>query len=621
MPEPSNVKQLRQFLSLAGYFRRFIQNFAILAEPLTRLLRKNVPWDFGQEQLVALNQIKDLLTNRPILKIFNPNWRTEVHTDASKVGVAGILFQINDTTDKRHVIAYFSRQTTNAERHYHSYQLETLAVVEAFRYFRVYLVGIQFTLITDCTAIRSTAEKKDLLPRVARWWMELQDYNFDIQYRPGLKMNHVDCLSRNPSTSIMSVINITESEWLLATQLQDETVCTIRDILLAKCNKSAYKHIFALYTLKDGLVYRKCENGLIKWLVPKVNRWQICRLCHDEMGHFGVDKTLAKIQENYYFPRMRRFVTKYVKACLHCLYYKNPSGRKPGQLHPIEKKNGTILCFTHGPCGSIYSCSKRQNAQVLVMVDGFTKFCIIEAVKSTKTRHVLKALKQLFDIFGVPDRVITDRGTAFTSRSFQTSCEAHGIRHILNAVATPRANGQCERYNRTIISSLAALNGGSEDDSWDDHVKTVQRGLNMTISQATGVTPSELLFGTKLRSVPEGILLSELQTDINRLSLPEIREKAKARLDSGQNKQKQRFDAKRAKAPMYAVGKLVLVQITSTPSTGESKKLHPKFRGPYRVVAVLPNERYEVEDLPGKRKQKTVVAVDHIKPWITLKEP
>jgi hypothetical protein len=96
------------------------------------------------------------LTNRPILKIFNPNWRTEVHTDASKVGVAGILFQINDTTDKRHVIAYFSRQTTNAERHYHSYQLETLAVVEAFRYFRVYLVGIRFTLITDCTAIRST---------------------------------------------------------------------------------------------------------------------------------------------------------------------------------------------------------------------------------------------------------------------------------------------------------------------------------------------------------------------------------------------------------------------------------------------------------------------------------
>jgi ribosomal protein L21E len=166
-----------------------------------------------------------------------------------------------------------------------------------------------------------------------------------------------------------------------------------------------------------------------------------------------------------------------------------------------------------------------------------------------------------------------------------------------------------------IISSLAALNGGSEDDSLDDHVKTVQRGLNMTISQATGVTPSELLFGTKLRSVPEAILLSELQTDINRLSLPEIREKAKARLDSGQNKQKQRFDAQRAKASMYAVGTLVLVQITSTPSTGESKKLHPKFRGPYRVVAVLPNERYEVEDLRGKRKQKTVVAVDHIKPY------
>jgi hypothetical protein len=133
-----------------------------------------------------------------------------------------------------------------------------------------------------------------------------------------------------------------------------------------------------------------------------------------------------------------------------------PSGRKPGQLHPIEKKAVPFYALHMDHVGPFIR-SKRQNTQVLVMVDGFTKFCIIEAVKSTKTRHVLKALKQLFDIFGVPDRVITDRGTAFTSRSFQTFCETHGIKHILNAVTTPRANGQCERYNRTIIIIIMYL--------------------------------------------------------------------------------------------------------------------------------------------------------------------
>lgn len=619
MPVPNNVKQLRQFLGLAGYFRKFIQNFAVLAEPLTRLLRKNVVWEFGHEQLKALSKIKELLITRPILTIFNPNWKTEVHTDASKVGVAGILFQIDDQTNKRHAVAYFSRQTSLPEQNYHSYQLETLAVVESFRHFRVYLVGIQFTLVTDCIAIRSTAEKKDIIPRVARWWLELQDYQFNIQYRPGLKMNHVDCLSRNPSKAILGVVNVTEAEWLLAAQLQDETICMIREILLTKDNKAANKQYFLQYELKNGRVYRKTEDGSKRWLVPKSNRWQICKLCHDDIGHFGVDKTISKIQENYYFPGLRRFVTKYVNSCLNCLYYKAPSGKKPGQLHPIEKVTvpyHTLHLDHVGP----FVRSKRNNTQVFVAVDGFTKFTIIEAVRSTKARHVIKALNQIIDIFGVPTRIITDRGTAFTSHRFKTFCQTHGIKHILNAVATPRANGQCERYNRTILSSLAALNGGMEDETWDEHVKTVQRGMNTTINRAIGMTPSELLFGTKPRSIPESVLLSELQDDMDRLDLTEVRNKVKTRLDGEQRKQKEKFDSKRAKAVKYTAGTLVLVRITSIPSTGESKKLYPKFRGPYRIVAVLPNERYEVEDLRDKRKQRTVVAVDHIKPWISLRD-
>lgn len=618
MPLPTNLKQLRQFLGLAGYFRSFIKNFASRAEPLTRLLKKDVSWKFGSEQLQSFNKIKELLTMRPILRIFNPNLKTEVHTDASKVGVAGILFQIDDGTSKRHAVAYFSRQTSVAEQNYHSYQLETLAVVESFRHFRVYLIGIQFTLVTDCIAIRSTAEKKDLIPRVARWWLELQDFQFNIQYRSGLRMNHVDCLSRNPPRAVLSVTNITEVEWLLAAQLQDETISMIREILLKKDDRSETRQYFSLYKLKGDIVYRKVEDGSLKWLVPNFNRFQICKLCHDDIGHFGVDKTLSKIRENYYFPKMRKFVTKYVNSCLNCLYYKAPSGKKPGQLHPIEKVAVPFhtLHLDHvGP----FVRSRRHYSQILVIVDGFTKFSILEAVKNTKTRYVVKTLTQLIDIFGVPARIITDRGTSFTSHAFKTFCQEYGIKHIMNAVATPRANGQCERYNRTILGSLAALNGGMEDDAWDSHVKTVQRGLNSTINQSIKMTPSELLFGTRIRSVPEGIILGELQNDVNRLELSEVREKVKAQLDEAQVKQKERFDKKRGKALKYAVGTLVLLRITSIPSTGESKKLYPKFRGPFRVVAVLPNERYEVEDLRGKRrKQRTVVAVDHIKPWITL---
>jgi len=100
--------------------------------------------------------------------------------------------------------------------------LETLALVASLRYFRVYLLGIHFNAVTDCSAIKSTAVKKDIIPRIARWWMELQDYDFEVEYRPGSKMPHVDCLSRNPpkeTLSVCNVINITEADWLLAAQL------------------------------------------------------------------------------------------------------------------------------------------------------------------------------------------------------------------------------------------------------------------------------------------------------------------------------------------------------------------------------------------------------------------
>lgn len=624
MPTPGNVKQVRQFIGLAGYFRKFIKNFAIITNPLTRLLKKDVPWEWTECQDKSVRLIQELLVSRPILKIFEPNLKTEIHTDASKLGLAGMLLQQKDNA--KHVVSYFSRQTTPLEQKFHSYELETLAAVESCRYFRNYVIGIKFKLVTDCSAIRSTALKKDIVPRIGRWWLQLQDFDFEIEYRPGAKMAHVDFLSRNPqetkrSVNVLNVINITESEWLLAAQLQDEQITEIRNILASGENNASNKSYFDNYILKDDKVYRKLGNKA-KWVVPKQNRWQICKLCHDDIGHFGLEKTLAKIQENYWFTNMRRYVQKYVAACLNCLYYKMPSGRRPGLLHPIDKITVPFHTLHIDHLGPFIK-SKKGNTQLIVIVDGFTKFSIIEPVRNTKSKYVIKALNYLMDIFGVPIRLISDRGTAFTSHSFKTFCTENGIKHILNAVATPRANGQCERYNRTILASLAALNGDREDDNWDGHVKTVQRGLNSTVNKAIGTTPSEALFGTKLRNVSEAIILNEIQDELDYVDLRQLRETVKQKIDSDQLKQKERFNAKRCKPLAYNEGDLVMVRRTDFPSTGESRKLTPKYKGPFRIVHVLPNERYAVKNLTGQgrtRKGTTVVAVDKIKPWVILGE-
>lgn len=192
---------------------------------------------------------------------------------------------------------------------------------------------------------------------------------------------------------------------------------------------------------------------------------------------------------------------------------------------------------------------------------------------------------------------------------------------MLNAVATPRANEQCERFNRTILSSLAAMAGGSEDDEWDVHVKAVQRGLNGTKHKVLGTTPAEVLFGCTSRSVPESILLNELQGELNRTDLAVLRSKIADKVAADQAVQKKRFDAKRYVARVYEVRDLVTVVKSNFSATGESEKLLPKYKGPYRVTARLPNDRYALLKVSERyRKCPTVISVDKIKPWITLKD-
>lgn len=124
---------------------------------------------------------------------------------------------------------YYSRQTSKEEQRYHSYELETIAVVDSLKHFRIYLIGIQFKVVTDCNAIRTTLCKRDLVPRIGRWWLAIQEFTFDVEYRPGLKMAHADALSRNPinqTVDVLSVnineVNITNNDWVLHAQLMDE---------------------------------------------------------------------------------------------------------------------------------------------------------------------------------------------------------------------------------------------------------------------------------------------------------------------------------------------------------------------------------------------------------------
>lgn len=314
-PTPSNIHQVRQFVGLASFFRRFIPNFASIAKPLTALTKNNVPWTWSEDQELAFQTIKTKLIERPLLALYNPSYITEVHCDASKLGLGGILLQRPDNKSPNKPVVYYSKQTSKDEEFWHSFELETLAVVLTLKKFRVYLIGVPFKVFTDCNALRTTLTKRDLVPRVARWWLTLQEYNFSIEYRPGQNMKHVDALSRNPmedtdsndhaETREFEVMNISTTDWLQTVQLTDPKLKHIK--LILNSNEKDIKDITSNYEIRDEKIYRRVGDQL-KWVVPDGAKWRICQMNHDESGHFSVEKTLAKIKQDYWFPKMNRFI-------------------------------------------------------------------------------------------------------------------------------------------------------------------------------------------------------------------------------------------------------------------------------------------------------------------------
>lgn len=225
----------------------------------------------------------------------------------------------------------------------HSFELETLAVVSTLKKFRIYLIGIKFTIVTDCNALRSTFTKRDLVPRISRWWIQFLEFDCSIEYRPGKKMSHVDALSRGPiegeraeAVHILDILSVGSEDWIATVQSSDEEVRRIKDILEdPETPKIAGVH--KDYKIKNGRVFRILSDGTLRWLVPRGVRWQVLKANHDGIGHFGFDKTLQRVRSLFWFPKMRKFIKKYVSACLECAHHKLPLGAKEGFLHPIPK--------------------------------------------------------------------------------------------------------------------------------------------------------------------------------------------------------------------------------------------------------------------------------------------
>jgi len=192
--EPTTIKQIRQFLGMASWYRRFIGNFSTIAAPLTQLTRKNAQWKWGDEETIAFRALKERLISAPVLACPDFTRRFFLQTDASSTGLGAVLTQRYEESDR--VIAYASRTLNAAERNYSATELECLAVIWSIRRMRNYLEGYDFTVITDHQALKWLRKIDSPTGCLGRWALELQQYNLEVQYRRGTLNRVANALSR-----------------------------------------------------------------------------------------------------------------------------------------------------------------------------------------------------------------------------------------------------------------------------------------------------------------------------------------------------------------------------------------------------------------------------------------
>ena len=202
-PVPKTKKEVRTFLGLSGYYRKFIPGYAGVAIPLTDLTRKSAPTcvRWTSECEVAFNQLKSLLCSEPVLR--SPDFRKEfvLQTDASERGVGAVLAQVDDLGEE-HPIAYYSRKLLPREENYSTVEKECLAIKLGVDAFRVYLLGRPFCIETDHRCLEWLDRMKGDNARLTRWSLALQPYQFTVRYRAGVSNGNADALSRAPVTRL-----------------------------------------------------------------------------------------------------------------------------------------------------------------------------------------------------------------------------------------------------------------------------------------------------------------------------------------------------------------------------------------------------------------------------------
>ena len=497
---PTNLKQLRRFLGMVNYYRRFIPNCADTLRPLNALLSPGKPnkktIDWTTETQKAFATIKSQLSASTLLSYPIPDAVTAIFVDASETGCGAVLQQKHGDAWKP--LAFFSQTFSQAQRSYSTFDRELLAIYLAIRHFRYFVDGRQFIVYTDhaplCHALFTRSRHSS--PRQLRHLNFISQFTSDVRYIKGEDNLVSDCLSRAVG-AIFGGQPATDFLAMAAAQAHDRSLTGFQtgDHSLQLEHRPISEHGVSL--LGD------MSTGSFRPLVPEAFRKQVFETLHS-FSHPGIKHSRELISRRFVWPGMNHDIKRWCKACIPCqqskvgVHTKSPFQR----FEPVSSKFAHVHVDIVGPLPP-----SKGFRYILTIVDRFSRWPEAIPLPDITAQSVVDAFVLHFvGRYGAPETITTDRGRQFTSTLWHDLMTFLGTKIIHTTSYNPKANGIVERFHRVLKASLKAHTNPSD---WFSNLGWVLLGIRSMVNENHPYSSSEMLYGTSLRLPGEYFHLSE----------------------------------------------------------------------------------------------------------------
>jgi hypothetical protein len=594
-PRPRNRKEILSFLGLAGYYRRFVKNFSQLALKMTELLKDNVEWNWSSAVEQSFQSLKQVITSAPVLRSPDPAKPFVVTTDASGFAVGAELSQ--EFEGQLQPVAFMSKKFSPAERNYPVHEQELLAVIRAIQEWKCYLDGQRFQVITDHKSLTYLQKQPHLSSRQTRWMEFLSQFNFEMQYKPGKSNIVADALSRRndhnnatPSSAleinaVREIISSFLYEQLAAAQAKDELCQRVLKGQLSNADRRLR------LSTQNGIVYK--DQRLVVTADSKL-KTMILQCYHDNplAGHVGVEKTIDLIKRDLYWPKMDEEIKLYVTTCHSCQKHKSSHQLPVGLLRPLEIPNHR---WSHVSMDFIGPLPKSNGYDsIAVVVDKLTKLVHLIATKTTVTakEFALLFFNNVIRLHGVPEAIITDRDTRFTSSFWRELMKLMSVEQRMSSAFHPQSDGQTERTNRTLEAMLRHYVNARNDD-WSNHLTAAEIAINNCQQASTKFSPFFMNYGFNPR-FPFFVQARPISNEVSTVpaaeemfkTIQETTQQAIKNLKLAQQQQSYYANQHR-REEQFKVGDQVYVSTANLNITSGVNKLNPKFIGPFPIIKVI----------------------------------